>query len=144
MEKTVDHGEASVPESPTRVHGAGVGLIPVALLSAGIAVFVAYLTLVYGGQISQMLGVAPAQGSIVVLDSNRIVEASIQSLLKSPDANAEAAMAAGADVAKKIQSVVDERVARGQVVINAAVVIGWPAQYDITGEVAALVGVTQP
>lgn len=119
----------------------GIGLWQVAILALGLSIFVSFLTLIYGGKIGAMIGIAPAHGSFFVLDSNRIVEVAMDSLLKDPNMNPQVAADAGVQIAKKIQAIIDERVAKGQVIINADVVIGWPESSDITAEVASEIGI---
>jgi hypothetical protein len=121
--------------------GNGVGFLAATLIALVVSSFVFYVLAQYGGRI----GLAPAtpQGTrLVVLDSNRIVNTAMRRLMATPGVTPQQASVAGMQMAQQLDGVLGEYRSRGVIVINAAVAVAWPAEADITRQVAGRVGVT--
>ncbi len=104
------------------------------------SVFVFYVFAQYG----EKVGLAPVdqQGTwLVVLDSNRIVNTAMRRVMATPGVTPQQASAAGVQMAQQLDGVLGEYRSRGVIVINAAVAVAWPAEADITKQVADRVGV---
>lgn len=128
---------AATPATP----GNGVGFLAATLIALAVSGFVFYVLTQYGGGI----GLAPAaqQGArLVVLDSNRIVNTAMRRLMATPGVTPQQASVAGVRMAQQLDGVLGEYRSGGYVVINAAVAVAWPAEADITQQVAGRVGVT--
>ena len=83
-----------------------------------------------------------AGARLVVLDSNRIVNTAMRRLMATPGVTPQQASVAGVQMAQQLDGVLGEYRSRGVIVINAAVAVAWPAEADITKQVAGRVGVT--
>ena len=121
--------------------GNGVGFLAASLIALAVSAFVFYVLAQYGGRV----GLAPAaqQGTgLVVLDSNRIVNTAMRRVMATPGVTPQQASAAGVQMASQLDGVLGEYRSRGVIVINAAVAVAWPAEADITKQVADRVGVT--
>ncbi len=120
--------------------GNGVGFLAATLIALAVSAFVFYVLAQYGGR----LGLAPAAAQaprLVVLDSNRIVNTALRRLMATPGVTPQQASVAGVQMARQLDGVLDEYRSRGVVVLNAAVAVAWPAEADITQQVAGRVGV---
>lgn len=120
--------------------GNGVGFLAASLIALAVSAFVFYVLAQYGGRV----GLAPIaqQGTwLVVLDSNRIVNTAMSRLMATPGVTPQQASAAGVQMAQQLDGVLGEYRSRGVIVINAAVTVAWPAEADITKQVADRVGV---
>ena len=121
--------------------GNGVSFLAATLIALAVSAFVFYVLAQYGGRI----GLAPAapQGArLVVLDSNRIVNTAMRRLMATPGVTPQQASLAGVQMAQQLDGVLGEYRSHGVIVINAAVTVAWPAEADITKQVAGRVGVT--
>ena len=121
--------------------GNGVGFLAATLIAMAVSAFVFYVLAQYGGRV----GLAPPtpQGArLVVLDSNRIVNTAMRRLMATPGVTPQQASLAGVQMAQQLDGVLGEYRSRGYIVINAAVAVAWPAEADITKQVAGRVGVT--
>jgi len=121
--------------------GNGVGFLAATLIALAVSAFVFYVLAQYGGRI----GLAPAapQGArLAVLDSNRIVNTAMRRLMATPGVTPQQASVAGVQMAQQLDGVLGEYRSGGVIVINAAVAVAWPAEADITKQVAGRVGVT--
>jgi hypothetical protein len=130
---------AAAPAAPATA-GNGVGFLAASLIALAVSVFVFYVLAQYGGKV----GLAPVaqQGAwLVVLDSNRIVNTAMRRLMATPGVTPQQASAAGVQMAQQLDGVLGEYRSRGVIVINAAVAVAWPAEADITLQVADRVGV---
>jgi hypothetical protein len=120
--------------------GNGVGFLAATLIALAVSAFVFFVLAQYGGRV----GLAPVaqQGAwLVVLDSNRIVNTAMRRLMATPGVTPQQASAAGVQMAQRLDGVLGEYRSRGVIVINAAVAVAWPAEADITKQVADRVGV---
>jgi hypothetical protein len=130
---------AAAPAAPATA-GNGVGFLAASLIALAVSVFVFYVLAQYGGKV----GLAPVaqQGTwLVVLDSNRIVNTAMRRVMTTPGVTPQQASAAGVQMAQRLDGVLGEYRSRGVIVINAAVAVAWPAEADITKQVADRVGV---
>jgi hypothetical protein len=137
--------QASAQVAATPVTGSpggnGVGFLATTLIALAVSAFVFYVLAHYGGKIG-LAPAAPHGARLVVLDSNRIVNTAMRRLMATPGVTPQQASAAGVQMAQQLDGVLGEYRSRGVIVINAAVAVAWPAEADITQQVASRVGVT--
>ena len=134
-------GQVTATPATGNPGGNGVGFLAASLIALAVSAFVFYVLVQYGGRI----GLAPVaqQGTrLVVLDSNRIVNTAMRRLMATPGVTPQQASLAGVQMAQQLNGVLGEYRSRGFIVINAAVAVAWPAEADITKQVAGRVGVT--
>ena len=129
----------AAPAAPATA-GNGVSFLAASLIALAVSAFVFFVLAQYGRKV----GLAPVaqQGAwLVVLDSNRIVNTAMRRLMTTPGVTPQQASAAGVQMAQQLDGVLGEYRSRGVIVINAAVAVAWPAEADITEQVANRVGV---
>ena len=123
----------------------GVSFLTATSIALVVSAFVFYVLAQYEGRILAAIGLTPAAPPgakrLVVLDSNRIVNTAMRRLVATPGVTPQQASAAGVQMARQLEGVLGDYRGRGVIVLNAAVAVAWPAEADITRQVADRVGV---
>jgi uncharacterized protein (AIM24 family) len=124
---------------------AKAGTVAIVIAAVIAAVATAYMAPRVAASFSSASAPQPVQQAqagtrFVVVDSRRIIDASLKSV-SGEGMTPEKAAAAGKAFAIKLNDALEAYKASGAIVLNSGTILAWPGSVDVTDEVARKVGV---
>lgn len=122
----------------------GVSFLTTTLIATAVAMFAAVISVWYL-QTHSVLGGSGVVQKFVFVDGNAIFKAQVKAFSQRPDAGTpEAAEKAAKEFSTKMSAAIAPYKDAGYVVLNSAVAMNIPTEFDITPQIAKQVGVVIP